>query len=125
MHIDGANENARKGLLPEENVRVSRGARRAALGVLFLVLIMAGANLLSSYFEYHHFAATQQQQYRDFTAQQQQQNKALDERLCATLDRLAALKPPTGSPVGNPSRAYEQQLAKTLAELKPDIGCAS
>jgi hypothetical protein len=100
-------------MLPEDNVRISRGARRAAIMMLLLTIFIGGANLLSSYFEYHHFATSQQQA-----------TQTADAKLCATLDKLAALKAPSGSPVGNPSRAYEQQLAMTLAQLKPDIGCS-
>jgi hypothetical protein len=96
----------------EDNVHVSRGARRGAILLLALVLIMGGGALLSSWLEYHHFATTQQQQGR-----------LIDARLCATLSKLAALKPPAGSAKDNPSRAYEQQLAMTLAQLRPDIGC--
>jgi hypothetical protein len=82
--------------------------------LLFLVLIMGGGALVSSWIEYHHFATTQEQQAR-----------SVDQKLCSTLDKLAALKAPPGSATDNPSRAYEQQLAMTLAELKPDIGCGS
>lgn len=94
------------------SVRVTKSARYFAMFMLFLVLVMGGASLVSSWLEYHHFATTQQQQAR-----------MVDQKLCATLNKLAALKAPTGSPTGNPSRAYEQQLAVTLAELRPDIGC--
>lgn len=94
------------------SVRVTRSARRFAVLLLFLVLVIGGANLYSSYLEYRHFATTQEQQGR-----------AVEVKLCATLDKLAALKAPTGSAADNPSRAYEQELAMTLSQLKPDIGC--
>ena len=95
------------------SVRVTRTARRFSMFLLFLVLIMGGGALVSSWIEYHHFATTQEQQGR-----------LIDERLCATMDKLAALKAPSGSAVDNPSRGYEQQLAATLAQLRPDIGCS-
>jgi hypothetical protein len=107
-----------------ENVRVSRGTRWAIGSLLLLVLIIGGANLLSSYLQFQSFKSTQQQQFQQFTATQQEQSKVIDERLCATLDRLAALKAPSGDVGDNPSRAYEQQLAMTLAQLKPDVGCS-
>ena len=47
----------------------------------------------------------------------------VEQRLCTTLGRLAALAPPRGPPAQNPSRAYEQALHATLDELGPDIGC--
>lgn len=93
-------------------VRISKGARRGAILLLLLVLVMGGGALVSSWLEYHHFATTQEQQGR-----------AVEVKLCATLDKLAALKAPPGPAGTNPSRAYEQELAMTLAQLKPDVGC--
>jgi type VI protein secretion system component VasK len=102
---------------------VTKTARRFSMFLLFLVLVMGSANLVSSYFQNRHFESELLQQYNSTQQQQQAQGREIDERLCATLDRLAALKAPAGSASGNPSRAYEQQLAATLAELRPDIGC--
>ena len=56
-------------------------------------------------------------------AAQQRQGQLVEQKLCATLGRLAALQPPPGPPAQNPSRAYEQALHATLDELGPDIGC--
>jgi type VI protein secretion system component VasK len=106
-----------------ENVRVGRGTRLAALGLLVLALILGGANIVSSYFQNRSFESELAQQYRTTEQQQQAQGKLIDSKLCATLSRLAALKPPSGDAGNNPSRAYEQQLAMTLAQLKPDVGC--
>jgi hypothetical protein len=94
------------------SVRVTKTARRFSMFLLFLVLVMGGAALVSSWLEYRHFETTQEQQARQ-----------VDQKLCATLDKLAALKAPSGSATDNPSRAYEQELAMTLAQLRPDIGC--
>ena len=47
----------------------------------------------------------------------------LEQRLCTTLSRLAALQPPPGSPADNPSRAYLQGEHTVLAQLGPDVGC--
>lgn len=97
---------------PLDTVRISKGARRGAILLLILVLVMGGGALISSWLEYHHFATTQEEQGR-----------MVEVKLCATLDKLAALKPPAGPAGTNPSRAYEQELSMTLAQLKPDIGC--
>jgi type VI protein secretion system component VasK len=105
------------------SVRVTRSARRFAIFLLFLVLVMGSANLVSGYLQNRRFESELLQQYNKTQQQQQAQGRAIDERLCNTLDRLAALKAPAGSADDNPSRAYEQELAMTLAELKPDIGC--
>jgi hypothetical protein len=80
--------------------------------LLILVLVMGAAAVLSSYIEWNHYISTQRAQ-----------GAAIDARLCATLDKLASLKPPSGSAADNPSRAYEQKLSETLAQLRPDIGC--
>lgn len=95
-----------------DTVRISKGARRGAILLLVLVLVMGGGALISSWLEYHHFATTQEEQGR-----------MVEVKLCATLDKLAALKAPSGPAGTNPSRAYEQELAMTLAQLKPDVGC--
>jgi hypothetical protein len=84
-----------------------------AVGVLLaLTLVVGGGNLWASWDEVH---ASQ--------AAQQRAGQVVEEKLCSTLGKLAVLKPPAGSPQANPSRAYEQELHATLAELGPDIGC--
>jgi len=88
-------------------------AQMAAGLVLVLVLVMGGANLLATVLYVH-----------DYQAGQKQQGQLLEQRLCSTLNTLAALKPPPGDPSTNPSRAYDQQLHATLAQLSPDLGCS-
>ena len=95
-----------------DSAKLTKGARRAIIILLFLVLIMGFAALLSSYLEWYSYKNSQQTQ-----------GQILEQKLCTTLDRLASLKPPAGSPANNPSRQYEQDLAKLLAQLKPDVGC--
>ena len=56
-------------------------------------------------------------------AAQQRQGAVLEAKLCISLDRLAALKPPAGDPASNPARAYAQQEHAVLAQLGPDVGC--
>jgi hypothetical protein len=94
------------------DITITRGARRAAIGLFILTLIVGGANLLAT-FEVVH--ANQ--------GEQQRQGQALERKLCTTFGRLAALKPPAGSPGSNPSRAYLQRQHATLAEIGTDLGC--
>jgi hypothetical protein len=47
----------------------------------------------------------------------------VEEKICATLGQLAALKPPPGDPATNPSRAFDDRLHATLDGLGPDLGC--
>ena len=56
-------------------------------------------------------------------AAQQRQGEQVERKLCTTLDRLIALRPPPGNPVTNPSRAFDQKLHDTLSQLGPDLGC--
>jgi hypothetical protein len=119
-----ANDHGGTGNGNAGDVQVSKGTRRFAVLLLFLVLVMGAGAIVSSYLEYHHFEDTQTQQYQSFAASQKAQRLAAEAKLCTTLDHLAALKAPAGNVAGNPSRAYEQELASTLAQLKPDVGCA-
>ena len=89
-----------------------KGAPYAYVALTLVSAILSGAALLGAISYYHAGQAAQQRQGAAFEA-----------KLCATLGRLAALKPPPGSPAGNPSRAYLQQEHAVLAELGPDVGC--
>lgn len=84
----------------------------AYVALTLLPFIMSGAALLGFVAYYH---ASQ--------ASQRAQGAAFEQKLCATLSRLAALQPPPGPFTGNPSRAYLQQEHAVLAELGPDVGC--
>lgn len=93
---------------------------------VFLVLLslsVGGFSILFSVSYYHREQASQQRQAAQQQAAQRAQGAAFEHRLCTTLSRLAALRPPSGSPAGNPSRAFDQQQHAVLAELGPDVGC--
>ena len=98
---------------------LSAPIRRALVWLFALSVILAGANLLWTAHEVHASQASQQQQNAD----RQRQGQVIERKLCTTLGRLTALKPPPGPAAANPSRAYEQELHATLAQLGPDIGC--
>jgi uncharacterized protein HemX len=80
--------------------------------LLLLVLVVGAGNLLATYME-----------VQNFKQQQQVQGQQTQQKLCTTLGKLSALKPPAGNASANPSRVYEQQLHEVLAGLGPDIGC--
>ncbi len=85
---------------------------RALIVLVALTLIVGAGNLWASWNEVH---ASQ--------AAQQRQGQAVEAKLCSTFSKLAALKPPAGSPAHNPSRAFEQSLHATLDDLGVDLGC--
>ena len=92
---------------------------RAIVYLAVLTLLLAGANLLWTGHEVNASRAVQAREQ----AMQQRQGEVIGRKLCKTLDSLAALRPPGGSPEQNPSRAYEQALHAVLDRLAPDIGC--
>ncbi len=94
-------------------------SRQAGAVLLFLVLLVGGGNLLATYLYVH---AEQSAQQRNDTARARQ-GALTEQKLCTTLGRLTALRPPAGNPAANPSRAFDQQLHVTLAQLGPDLGC--
>ena len=97
---------------------------RLALVFLFaLAVFLGGLNLLWTAHEVHASQAAIQAAQQREQALQQQAGAVIGRKLCTTLDRLAALKPPGGPPAANPARAYEDNLHATLAQLGPDIGC--
>jgi hypothetical protein len=96
--------------------------KRRTEGVLLaLVLVVGGGNLWASWLEVHSAQAAQRRE----VAAQRQQGRVTERKLCTTMQRLAALKPPPGSAAANPSRAYDQSLHATLDQLGPDLGCGT
>ena len=92
---------------------------RAVSALLALTLIVGGANLWASWAEVHDAQAAQRREQ----AAQQQQGLLVEQKLCSTLGKLAALRPPPGNPKTNPSRAFEDNLHAALDGLGPDLGC--
>lgn len=114
-----ANQGAEGNQGPQGPPGISAGARRAAVALLFLVLLVGGGNLWATYAQVHAYKASQAREQ----AQQQAAGVLVEQKLCSTLGAIAALKPPPGSATVNPSRAYEQQLHAVLDRLGPDLGC--
>ena len=97
--------------VPRGTVLTRRTLRSVAVLVL-VAIMLAGLNLLWTAHE-----------VRANTAAQQRQGQVVEQKLCSTLGKLAALTPPPGSPEANPSRKYEQEMHATLDQLGPDLGC--
>jgi type II secretory pathway pseudopilin PulG len=109
---------------------LSRLQGRAVVVLFVIAAALGGFNLFWTAHEVNaasaaqqHEQASQQQQAAQQQAAQRAQGAAFERRLCTTLGRLAALAPPPGSPLNNPSRAYLQAQHAVLAELGPDVGC--
>jgi hypothetical protein len=68
--------------------------------------------------------AREQQELRQAGQASRRQGKLIEDKICTTMGRLAALTPPPGNPAANPSRAYEDKLHATLDQLGPDLRCS-
>lgn len=98
---------------------LSVAVRRSLLFLFALAVVLAAGSLL---WTAHEVRASQAAQQRE-EAIQHQAGVVLEEKLCITFSRLAALQPPAGNPATNPSRGYDQELHATLDELGTDLGC--
>lgn len=91
----------------------------AIAGLLILVVLIGAGNLWASY-------AIAQNTNAKFEAAQATAEKAGAKEvqaLCADLSTMAAIQPPAGSPVANPSRAYEQAEHRAWVGLATSIRC--
>ena len=92
--------------------RLPRGVAYAVV-FLFCFSVAGGAlNLLWT----SHVVSSQQ-------AAARHAGQLVEQKLCSTFGRLAALRPPPGNPAANPSRAYLQAEHATLVQLGADIHC--
>jgi hypothetical protein len=91
---------------------ITSGAKLGIAVLLVLVLLIGAGNLYATY-----------NAVNTFKQQQKQNGQVLENKLCGSFGRLAALKPPAGNASDNPSRAYEQQQHAILVGLGTDIGC--
>jgi hypothetical protein len=86
---------------------------KVAMTILIFLLIMVGiGNLMATYNAVDNFKQSQVRQ-----------GQVTQQKLCQTFAKLGALKPPSGDPRNNPSRAFDQNLHGTLVELGNDVGC--
>ena len=91
---------------------MSPPVRRALAALFMLSIALGGLGLFWTAWE-----------VRAIQSAQQQQTRAVEQKLCATFGKLAALRPPAGNPAKNPSRAFDDNLHATLDELGTDLGC--
>jgi hypothetical protein len=91
---------------------LSSPVRRAVVFMFALAVLLAAFGL----FWINHAV-------HDSQAAQQRAGAVLEQKLCTTFGKLAALKPPAGDPATNPSRAFDDNLHATLDELGTDLGC--
>lgn len=101
-----------------------------AIALVALVTAISGSSLLWSARQQQGYEASLHHQHvlavRARAREQAVQDHAgevIEQKLCQTFGRLAALKPPPGNPGTNPSRAFEQAQHAILVGVGPDIGC--
>jgi hypothetical protein len=115
-----------KGEQGEQGARGARGERGLSRvqGRAIVVLFAIGAALGAAnlFWTAHEVNAATEAQHQEQAAQQRQ-GAMIEQRLCTSLDRLAALKPPAGNPATNPSRAFDDDQHAVLAQLGTDVGC--
>ena len=93
--------------------------RRAFASLFVLMFALAAVNLFWSW----HLATASQAAQRAGQTAAQRQSAMVERKICTTMSRLAALRPPAGNPATNPSRAYLQGEHDTLVQLGTDLGC--
>ena len=98
---------------------LSKAKRQGVIWLFAVAVLLSAASLFWTAHEVNANNAAQHQQQLE----QQHAGELAEAKICTTLGRLAALKPPPGNPVSNPSRAYLQEEHATLAELSGDLGC--
>jgi hypothetical protein len=86
----------------------------AAMAIIsaFVIILIGGS---AAYLVTQHEIAVNKQQ-------QVQQSQVLEAKLCRTLDNLAALPKPPGT-TNQAVTQWRDDLADTLSQLAPDVGC--
>lgn len=125
-----SNENGERFPVGPQGAKGERGERGLSWlqtrSIIILFIIAAGLAVFGIFWINHAVnaaTAAAQRQAAAEQAAQRQQGAVLELKLCSTLGKLAALKPPSGNPATNPARAFDQSLHSTLAQLGPDLGC--
>lgn len=103
-----------KGDKGEQGERGLPKVQRRALVYLFAVA--AGLAAVALFAVFHSQAADR--------AAQQRQGQVLEQELCATFRKAAALVPPAGNPAKNPSRAYLQGEHLVWTGVLADLKCS-
>lgn len=120
--VNEANERFPAGPRGEKGDR-GRGLSQIQGRAIVVLFLIGAAGGIGNLFWTAHEVGVAQAAQRAEQAVQRQQGALLELKLCSTLGKLAALKPPSGNPAQNPARAFDQELHSTLAQLGPDLGC--
>ena len=89
----GSGTTCPAGLPVPRGTVLSRRTLRSVAILVLLGLLVTGANLLWTAHAVRSFQSSQQEQ----TAAQRREGLLIEQRLCTTLGRLTALKPPAGA----------------------------
>lgn len=112
-------ERGEQGKAGANGPRLPRGVAYAVVFLFVLTLALTGVNLLFTAHEVNRVRA----QFAAQAAVSRHQGELVEQKLCTSFGRLAALRPPPGNPKQNPSRAYLQDQHTRLDELGTDLGC--
>lgn len=103
--------------------RLAPRVSRALVFLFLLPTLIAVAVAAGLVVQARDQQAAQAREARQQQAEQARQGKLIEQKLCTSFSRLAALKPPAGAPGKNPSRAYLQGEHAILVGLGTDLGC--
>ena len=101
---------------------LARPVRKAIVWLFVVGALIAATNILFTVAFVHATQNAAKRQAQAQEAEARRQGLIIEQKLCTTMDRLAARKPPAGKP-SDKSRTYLAWQHDTLAQLGPDIGC--